>query len=502
MAEDLTPQQILQAAALADPELANAIRQHYQPRPAVSDAPAAPEPVDVPELPPPARLPDSLGADVGPWLEDYIAFSRKWSPRSYDGFHEACALWLLSTIAARRIKTDFGRPRYPALYLLLAGRSSLNAKSTAADIATEVIHQLGMEYLLAPKHSSPQKFLSLLTSRLPENYDVSNVELKELTRKRLGLRGARGWFVEEFGGTIQSMMQPSGFMAEFRNILRIFDDCPYSFETATHARDLELIQAPYLALLGNVTPADLSKYAQRGSELWSDGLLARFAIISPGPDEGQKTGRFPLGYREVPYEILKPLKDWDARLGKAEVRISPAPDKTDEIVGFERVEVRPAKETAIAWTGEVNEAYYRYLDALGQLARGMDNPDFDASYIRLAEKALRIAVLLASLNQREKVELRFWARAQAITERWRASLHAFYEQVNQGRRSPAGENEERVLRVIHRHGPLSPAEVGRYIRGIGALEAKQVLDGLVETGLLVQCPAASSRTLKYGLAEP
>ena len=37
------------------------------------------------------------------WLEEYVDLSRIWSPRAYDDFHEACGLWLLSTIAARRL---------------------------------------------------------------------------------------------------------------------------------------------------------------------------------------------------------------------------------------------------------------------------------------------------------------------------------------------------------------------------------------------------------------
>ncbi len=56
-----------------------------------------------------------------PWLDAYIAYSRAWSPRAPASFHEACGLWLLSTIAARRVVTHLGSVRYGNLYLALTG---------------------------------------------------------------------------------------------------------------------------------------------------------------------------------------------------------------------------------------------------------------------------------------------------------------------------------------------------------------------------------------------
>ncbi len=41
-------------------------------------------------------LPDGIAADpalaaeASPWLNEYLAFAGRWSPRSCPGFHEAC----------------------------------------------------------------------------------------------------------------------------------------------------------------------------------------------------------------------------------------------------------------------------------------------------------------------------------------------------------------------------------------------------------------------------
>jgi hypothetical protein len=72
-------------------------------------------------------------------MDAYIEFSRRWSPRSFEGFHEACALWLLSTIAARRVRVHFSDLHYTNLYLSLARRTTMHAKSSATSIARDVL---------------------------------------------------------------------------------------------------------------------------------------------------------------------------------------------------------------------------------------------------------------------------------------------------------------------------------------------------------------------------
>lgn len=123
--------------------------------------------LDVPPLPPSARLPPELGTDASPWLDEYIAFSRTWSPRSHDGFHEGSGLWLLSTIAARRVLVPYGRARYTNLYIVLAGRTTLHAKSSATEIARDTLHACHLDYLLAPDEATPQSLIRALAAVHP-----------------------------------------------------------------------------------------------------------------------------------------------------------------------------------------------------------------------------------------------------------------------------------------------------------------------------------------------
>ena len=103
------------------------------------------------------------------WLARYVAFSRTWSPRACDGFHVACALWLLSTIAARRVVLYMGKPYYTPLYIALVARSSLYSKTTTTAIALDTLAAAGLDWLLAPDNSTPRRFIRDLALRLPDN---------------------------------------------------------------------------------------------------------------------------------------------------------------------------------------------------------------------------------------------------------------------------------------------------------------------------------------------
>ena len=66
--------------------------------------------------------------------------------------------------------------------------------------------------------------------------------------------------------------------------------------------------------------------------------------------------------------------------------------------------------------------------------------------------------------------------------------------------SDAKESEDRVLKVIQRHGRLTAVEVSRYMRGMGALEAKNILDKLCQAGVLEA--QATHHSIKYGYVSP
>lgn len=452
-----------------------------------------------PELPSSAQLPEELEQDACPWLDRYISFSSYWSPRSYEGFHEACGLWVLSTIAARRVMLPFGGSKYTNLYIALCARTSLWAKSTAARIASETIHAVGLGSLLAADNATPQAFIKDLAEHLPENWDGLSTGLQDTHRQRLAFAGQRGWSYEEFGQHLSAMMRDNSTMADYRGHLRRFDDCPPSYQYLTIGRGANTIQRPYLALLANLTPADLAPHARKGSALWNDGFFARYAFITPPASADRRRDRFPMGERSIPESLTKPLRDWHAQLGTPDVAVVEQKDERGRPSGVYQLTVTPATGMRCVLGDGVYDAFYHYLEALTDLIATNQTPaDLDGSYTRFPEKALRIAMLLASLTNNGTIELSHWARAQAITERWRRSLHHLIDQLSTPEDSPARVLEDKVLKLLGRKVKATARDVGRDLH-ISTDEAERILEQLGRTGVLTM--EQGKRTKRYQLAQ-
>jgi hypothetical protein len=451
--------------------------------------------LEIPPLPEAARVDPALGIDACPWLDDYVAFSRKWSPRAYDSFHEACALWLLSTVAARRVFVHLGKPRFTNLYLALTARTSLYAKSSTAEIPLQLIHKAGLSYLLAADSATPQKFVSDLTTKLVNNYDGLDVEQQEYARLRVATAGQRGWYYDEFGQHIAAMMRDGGFMADFRGLLRRLDDTPERYEYGSISRGSDVVERPYLALLANLTPDDLKPHARRGSGLWGDGFLGRFALITP-PEDDRRRDRFPKGERIIPGDILTPIVKWHDRLGLPDVAIEDVYDKDDKPTGAKRLQVSEVQLEALTYGQDVFEAFYAYHDGLLDILQDSTFHDLDGSYCRLGEKALRVATLLASVSGSATIEMNHWSRAVEIAERWRAGLHELYNQLNEPDESIEHQMEEKLLSIVQKLGGATAAVCARNVRNLSAIEAGRYLDGLAEVGLLT-ITTTKKNTRKY-----
>jgi hypothetical protein len=261
------------------------------------------------------------------------------------------------------------------------------------------------------------------------------------------------------------------------------------------------VERPYLALLGNVTPADLRAIARRGAPLWGDGFWARFALVAPSTRERSRH-RFPDGERHVPDKLSAALSAWHTRLGVPTPAISDASDERGRPT--KRANCEAPTLTPCTMEAGVADAFYRYNDALLDIAAQSQHEDLDGNYARLAEKALRVAMLLASISNGGAITLKHWARAQLIAEEWRAGLHAAFAQVNEVEPSVAAQMEEKLTEVVTRlaaradkaGGPLpTAADATRYIRGLSSGDAQRYLEGLAKAGALQAMP--EDRTTRY-----
>ena len=449
------------------------------------------EEIGIPDLPLAVQHDPQLAAIASPWLDAYIDYSRIWSPRAHDDFHESVGLWALSTIAARRVAISLGKIRYTSLYIALASRTSVFAKSTTAEIAQSILQAAGLSHMLAPDDATPQAFVKSMTHALPQGWFDLSKDQKEERERRLAFAAQRGWFFDEFGMKISSMMREGGFMSEFRSLLRKFDDTPDEYNYETISRGSDNVKAPYLALLANLTPADLAPYAKRGSALWNDGFWARFAFLTPPLGAPRRNERFPKGKRIMPNNLVVPLVEWHRRLG------IPAVNIIDRNSGYEAI-VSPADPKILTMGDDVYDAYYGYNDALIDIVTSSALTDLDGNYSRLPEKALRVAMLLASLEGSAGIQLKHWHRAQQIGEVWRRNLHHLYDQITNETETPKLiAMEDKIMSVIAGAGPLTIREMVQSVRGLDTGQARILVKSMTETGFLAQMK--DGRTERYRL---
>ncbi len=383
----------------------------------------------IPLLPEGIAFAPEVSQGGSPWLGLYEQYSREVSPEGYDDFHLACGLWVLSTVAARRVYVPLSKRIYTPLAISLTARTSLFAKTTTASAAIAVLQRAGLAFLLGDDETTPQKLLADMAGCLPANYGDLDEEQQERVKLRVAMSGQRGWYYDEFGQAITAMMRANGPMADFSGLLRRLDDCRDTYAYSTRTYGQEVIDKPYLALLANMTPADLRAHADKGNGFWRDGFWARFAFITP-PEHAFKNASFPLEEVPVPSQLLETLRRWHTRLGMPSIHITAIQDEHGKEGGHYRVERGPLPEQPCQLHQEAYRAYDRYRLALRELIAQSSNQDLDGSYTRLSDRALRIAILLASLENGGHIELRQWAKAQEITEMMRSNLHELYRQVH------------------------------------------------------------------------
>jgi hypothetical protein len=154
----------------------------------------------MPDLPEAAQREIGLLPRVSPWLKAYIDYSREFSPEGFKDFHIASGLWLLSTVAARRIQVELSDPIVTPLSIILCARTGLFAKTTTARAAKKVIKAAGLRIRLGDDVTTPQRLLYDMAGHVPNNYDEMEDLDKEEARFKLAMSGQIGWYRDEIGG--------------------------------------------------------------------------------------------------------------------------------------------------------------------------------------------------------------------------------------------------------------------------------------------------------------
>lgn len=375
---------------------------------------------------------------VAPSLADYIAYSYEASPEGYVDFHIACALHLFSTVAGRRIYVPLKKRIYTPLAIALVARSSLFAKSETTDVEVKILQAAGLDWLSGDDETTPSQLLGDMAGHIPTNYgSINDIDQQIKMGKRLAMSGQIGWIYDEFNQLIDAMTRP-GHMQDFRGLMRKLDNCPDEYRYSTRSHGKEIIRKPYIAFLGNTTPANLHKHARKGAEFWNDGFWARFLFVAPPPDDWI-INTMDTGEPPIPPNLITSLQRWNERLGVPNCTIEEDIDDKGKGTGKYTATREELLDHEVTIDESAQQAYVRYRVALKKLIGKTKedketittiDEDLDSNYSRLPNQALKIAALIASMENNNQIDLPIWILAQEITETFRRNLHELYIQVS------------------------------------------------------------------------
>lgn len=445
----------------------------------------------IPLLPESLQLDEELANTACPWLNEYIAFSQRWSPRSYEGFHEVVGIWVLSTIAAGRVGYHFGNFKLSSLSAALVAPSGLFAKTTTAGIGKGLIRETGLESLLLPDEITPQKMLQMMSCRLPEDYlSLSNQEKKQILTRN-SLAGQRGMFVGEFGGHLGKMRNQTSYFADFRSILREIDDNPPTYQSSTISRGTDRVVRPYISLLGLITDGEFTQFGKKGSGLWKDGYFARVLFSCPPTYAQTSNQQFPKGERLYPATLTEPLKEWNERLANGITH------HFDILSGM----VEPFDPVILGIDDDVHAAVYAYIDALTVMIQQKKFDELSRNYPRFADKALRLAALFASLCGSDSIQMKHWAGARMYMENMRFSLHELYNQVNTSDDNKSDSACDRIIAILDNFTYRTLREIQQY-GPMKKADAEHAVEILIENGSIVRIPRGKTEVYALAYSSP
>lgn len=468
--------------------------------------------VNVPPLPAYAFLQRAEGEGCK-WLDDYIAYSTKWSDRAWSSFHTAVGLWVLSTISARRVGFRLAdKTQYTSLFVLLSAPSSVWAKTTTARIGINLLNQSGLGFLLLPDEMTPQSMIDTQAGYQKTTYASAHQATKDRIANMVAFAGQRSWFYEEFGNALAKIMQENSNHHMYHGLLRQFDDHYPTYTNATLTRGENTIHNPYMALLGNLTPADLTRHATKNHAFWTDGFWARFLFASPPPEQ-QYTYKTPIIEQATPpRHLITTLQAWHTRLGVPDVQTQydraeqsegkgegKGKQKRDTVTYYKDPTNHP--ETILPFAPDTLEAYINYDRALATMLQGLGE-DMAGNYTRFAAKALRIACMFASIDNAPMIRLHHWAHAQQITEQFRVDLHNLYATVTEKRETTTKRaQEDRVLEYIRQHNTLGATarDIYRALR-IDTETTMQQIEALKRAGVIVARRSPNEKADRHFMA--
>lgn len=414
-------------------------------------------------------LPEDLLADLQripinrSWVDEYVDHAAAASPMTPSIFHESAALWLASTLIARRLVVHLKFDSiFPNLYVVWIAPTTLFGKTTALVVAKGIARD-AFSHLLAPQDTTPEALLADMAGEEPVNHEDMPPSARARWRLARNFAAQRGWVLDEVSGLIAGAGKDYN-AGLIEMILRCYD-CDAEFTRSTRKQGWTFVRNAYLTILGATTPAALAPHFVHPA-LWAKGLWPRFAVLVPEverPDWQVSTvsDRAP--------GLVRHLFSLDSRL--------PRPEWPE-----------PATALVVEMTNDASDLFDRYTKAVRY---DLILPELDerlrGTYGRLPVTAVKVATILAALDWARteeaapNISVEHMAAAIRVVETWRRSAHRAVVLVSGG---DYQARRQRLLALAIRAEPrgITLREMCKQARNITPDQVQETLRQMVAAG--------------------
>jgi hypothetical protein len=386
--------------------------------------------------------------DTPTLIEDYVEWAKSLGDAAWQ-YHEVGAFVILSTLLAGyvRLPTSFGLV-IPNLWFMILADTTLTRKTTAMDVAMDIVLDVDSDAILATDGS-----IEGLMQSLAARPGRASVFLRD-----------------EFSGLLEAMSKKDYYAGMQETLTKLYDG---KFQRRVLRREVIEVRDPVLILFAGgikTRVQELLRYDHVAS-----GFVPRFLYVAAesditrlrplGPPTEQSLGqRLSLVNS---FSVMRQHYDQfvDMKLG-------------DKII--KRQKKWDAKLTPEAWVH-----YNRFEADLVASGLDSDSPELMTPTMdRLAKSGLKMAVLLAAsrkLEQEVLVEEEDVIRAFKYIERWRPYTLELLESVGKG----ASERQlERIIGDVRRHPGISRSTLMQHYH-LSSREATLIFETLIQRGLVV-----------------
>jgi hypothetical protein len=456
----------------------------------------------VPPLPKVAELDEKLvtaANGVGRFQRDCADWLARKSPMTPRIFLESAPLWAAGLAIAKRcvLRLSFD-DIYPNLYVLWVAPTTYYHKSTGLKAITKLVAS-SLHHLLMPETTTPEMLVAKLAGQRPSNYEQLLPSEKKLEDAAIRFAGQRGLSIDE----ASKILIPKKYMEGHAEALMQLFDAPDRMERELRGDGKLIVYNPALSLIGATTPAMLARYLTDAE--WESGLMARIIPLTPA----EKEVKYVVSTHSPELQtMMEGLKSRLMRIHNA----FPTPPDWDALYSSEDTVRLKMVEALLEPT--VMSRFNTYSEAMHELTdprRGLDER-LRGNYGRLPVLAIKLALILTVMDWADdggKESLRIteahWARAQMLSEEYRASAHRLLAELNV---SQDVKNEQKVLDFIARTQATKPPTKREIHRGAGIKnrkDAHSAVEALIESGVIVEVERRSNGagrpTMAYKLME-